>query len=282
MTMFQTGMLDKENLSLIHRWFDIGVNLTNTQFLNDYQLQVEQAQQAGVECMSITGTCIDSSKQAAIVSQQFKGVYATAGVHPHDAKSVQPDYLRQLENIYNSYETVKAIGECGLDFNRDFSPRDQQEKVFAEQLALAVKLKAPVFLHQRDAHERFLAILSQYRSQLTQVVVHCFTGNATELAEYLALDCYVGITGWICDERRGLAVRELVKDIPLDRLLLETDAPFLLPRDLKPKPKSRRNLPCYLPHIAQQVALEKTISLTELSKQTFLNSLAFFNIKAGC
>ena len=147
-----------------------------------------------------------------------------------------------------------AIGECGLDFNRNFSAHEQQEYAFDAQLALAAELQMPVFLHCRDAHERFVAVLKPRIARLPGAVVHCFTGTADELAECPDMGLSVGITGWVCDERRGMTLRELLPQIPADRLLLETDAP-LLPRDMRPRPTSRRNEPCFLPHIVQQVAL---------------------------
>lgn len=261
--------------------FDIGVNLTNTQFANDYELQIKQANAAGVSHLCITGTSEQESILAANMAQQYEQVYATAGVHPHDAKDVSDNYLNVLKDLYQNNASVRAIGECGLDFNRNYSPQEIQIKVFNEQLQLASELNAPLFLHQRDAHQAFLNQLKAQRNQLKQIVVHCFTGSQAELEDYLELDCYIGITGWICDERRGQDVLKLVSQIPNDRLLIETDAPFLIPRNLKPKPKSRKNLPCYLPHIAEQIAKQKQLDVATVARQTFYNSLAFFNLTQG-
>ena len=133
--------------------------------------------------------------------------------------------------------TFVAVGECGLDFFRDYSPRDAQRRAFAAQLELAAEVGKPVFLHQRDAHEEFVAMLAPARASLAGGVAHCFTGGPAELDAYLELDLYIGVTGWVCDERRGAALRAAVPRIPLDRLLVETDAPYLLPRDLEPKPR---------------------------------------------
>ena len=259
-------------------WFDVGVNLTNGQFSEDFAEQIALAAQAGVTHMCITGTNERESLLAAEMAAGHSNLYSTAGVHPHDAKEVSTDYLDILKSLYQSNANVKAIGECGLDFNRNYSPQDTQVKIFAEQLDLAAELNAPLFLHQRDAHDTFIQMLRAKRAQLKQIVVHCFTGTHAELQDYLELDCYIGITGWICDERRGLDVLDLVKHIPEDKLLIETDAPFLLPRNLKPKPKSRRNLPLYLPHIAQQVATQKQMKLADISHLTFANSQRFFNL----
>ena len=152
-----------------------------------------------------------------------------------------------------AFEQVVAIGECGLDFNRDFSPRPQQEKWFEAQVALAEELQMPLFLHERDAAQRFYDILTAGRKSVP-AVVHCFTGSRDSLKMYLDLGLHIGITGWICDERRGKPLRELVREIPLDRLMIETDAPFLLPRSMRVKPKDGRNEPCFLPYVLQAVA----------------------------
>src|SRR5699024_867619 len=152
-----------------------------------------------------------------------------------------------------AHPEVVAIGETGLDFFRDFSPRPQQEAAFRAQLELAAELDMPVFLHQREAHARFLPILRDHLSALPAAVVHCFTGTDTELDAYLDAGCHIGITGWICDERRGHHLRDLVARVPAGRLMIETDAPYLLPRDLRPKPRSRRNDPMHLAHVAATV-----------------------------
>jgi TatD DNase family protein len=149
---------------------------------------------------------------------------------------------------------VVAIGECGLDFDRDFSPRDVQRTCFEAQLELAAELKLPVFLHERAAHEDFLRILERWRPSLVGGVVHCFTGAEPQLDAYLALDLHVGITGWITDDRRGAHLRALVPHIPRDRLVIETDAPFLLPWSVSPRPTRRRNEPAFLPHVARAIA----------------------------
>lgn len=198
-------------------------------------------------------------------------------MHPHDAKSVEDLSLPAIRALASRPEVV-AIGECGLDFNRDFSPRPQQEAVFEAQLMLAAELKMPVFLHCRDAHERFLAILKPYMDKLPAAVLHCFTGSEAELNECLAAGLYIGITGWVCDDRRGEELRDIVPLIPDDRLMVETDAPYLLPRTLRPKPKSSRNEPCYLPHIVGEIAMLRGQDTEQLITQTTLNSRRFFGL----
>jgi TatD DNase family protein len=209
---------------------------------------------AGVEQMMITGSSTASSRQARALAEQHPGrLFATAGVHPHHATELSATALAELGELCLA-PVVVAVGECGLDYYRNYSPHPAQRQALQRQLELAARCGKPVFLHQRDAHEDFIAILREHWPALTGGVAHCFTGGAAELECYLELGLAIGITGWICDERRGAHLLELVRHIPADRLLLETDGPYLLPRDLQPKPASRRNEPVYLPHIAAVVA----------------------------
>lgn len=257
---------------------DIGVNLTNSAFVKDFPDVIERASAQGVRNIIVTGTNVEESQAAYQLTQKFpQYLYSTAGIHPHDAKDVTADSLAIIKQLA-SHDAVVAIGECGLDFNRDFSPRPTQEKVFEQQLALAAELNMPVFLHERDANERFIAILKQYRSALPAAVLHCFTGSKQDLKACLDLDLHIGVTGWICDERRGQTLFDLVKEIPSNRLMLETDAPYLLPRDLKPKPKSRRNEPCYLPHIAKRIALARGENIEKLLTNSLTVTEQFFGI----
>jgi TatD DNase family protein len=175
---------------------------------------------------------------------------------------------------------VVAAGECGLDYFRDFSPQPVQQKAFHQQLELAARVGKPVFLHERDAHGDFLAILKEHRRNLSGGVAHCFTGTGPQMQAYLDLGFAIGITGWICDERRGAHLLPLVREIPADRLLLETDGPYLLPRDLKPKPASRRNEPRFLPHIAAVVARARGESVEELARASTLATRALFALPA--
>ena len=204
--------------------------------------------------MMVTGSCGPSTRKAVELSKDHPGsLFATAGVHPHHATELTPELLAELDLLARAPEVV-AVGECGLDYYRNYSPHEAQRRAFHGQLELAAHLGKPVFLHQRDAHEDFLAILREHWRELAGGVAHCFTGGDAELDSYLDLGLAIGITGWICDERRGRHLLELVARIPSDRLLLETDGPYLLPRDLDPKPASRRNEPAYLPHIAAVIA----------------------------
>ena len=233
--------------------FDIGLNLTSSQFAKDRDEVVARAFAAGVKGLLLTGTNLHESEQAQQLAQRYERCWSTAGVHPHDSSQWTPESGETLRRLAKRPEVV-AIGECGLDFNRNFSTPQEQEAAFSAQLALAAELSMPVFLHCRDAHERFLALLVPWLDKLPGAVVHCFTGSREEMRECVEHGLFIGITGWVCDERRGLELRALLADIPADRLLVETDAPYLLPRDMRPKPASRRNEPAYLPHILTSIA----------------------------
>lgn len=259
-----------------HECIDIGVNLAGKHFAKDWPQVVAQAQAQGVVQMLITGTSVVTSQAGSRMAGKHPGVlFSTAGIHPHSAKDCSPSALQTLRALAQASQVV-AIGECGLDFNRMFSPREDQESAFNQQLELAAELRLPVFLHERDAFEPFAEILAHWRPKLVGAVVHCFTGNRPALERYLALDCHIGVTGWVCDERRGKPLAELVPEIPGDRLLIETDAPWLTPRTLTPRPK--RNLPEYLPHIAAHIARLRQIEAEELAKISTENARRLFGL----
>ena len=260
----------------IPHWADIGVNLTDKQFRDDQDEVLERARSAGVTWQLLTGTNVDESRLAMELASQHDDLFSTAGLHPHSARFYSPALEKELRELLTQ-KSVKAAGEMGLDFNRDFSPRPDQERAFEAQLALAVEYRLPVFLHERDAHERFAPILKAHRDHLVGAVVHCFTGSRQALFDYLDLDCHIGITGWVCDERRGKPLAELVHNIPDNRLLLETDAPYLLPRDLPaPPPKKRRNEPSLLPWIGKRVATLREQDVASVAQLTSANARALF------
>ena len=250
------------------RLVDIGANLTHSSFREDLGEVLARARQAGVETVIVTGTTVEESRHAATLGLPF-----TAGVHPHHARDCGPDTIPQLREIARHPRAV-AIGECGLDFNRNYSPHPDQEKWFIAQLELGLSLGKPLFLHSRDAHPRFSQIVRS--SAIRKAVAHCFTGQREELHAYLDLGLYIGITGWICDERRGRHLLELVREIPPDRLLLETDSPYLTPRDLRPQPTARRNEPAFLPHILKTVARALGRPAEEVAAQTTRNAETLF------
>ncbi|MDU1906557.1 MAG: TatD family hydrolase [Dysgonomonas sp.] len=257
---------------------DIGINLMHRSFNEDREQVVKDAIDEGVSPLIITGTSERSSVEASKYASRYpKKLYCTAGVHPHDAKSFTSGTLEKLEEL-SKKDCVVAIGECGLDYNRDFSPRDVQRQCFEEQIELACKSGLPLFLHERDAFEDFYKILEKYKGDIKNMVVHCFTGNKEELLKYLELGCYIGITGWICDERRGKHLIDLVKLIPDDKLMIETDAPFLTPRNLEDKPRNGRNEPKYLVHILDELAYHLNEDIEHLAERTYRNTKRFFDV----
>jgi TatD DNase family protein len=270
--------MEENGLQIEAQLIDIGANLTNKRFAQDLNEVLDRAKVAGVQHIILTGTSGLSSEQALSLAETNRPLLScTAGVHPHDAKNWNESSRNHIRKLAE-HSAVVAIGECGLDFNRDFSPRPLQEMCFESQLELAVELGKPVFLHERDAHDRFFDILKAYRDDLKGAVVHCFTGNKKELFNYLNLDCHIGITGWVCDERRGIELRELVKNIPASRLMIETDSPYLAPRDLRPKPKGGRNEPYCLNHIADVIAKLRGVTLNQFAEDTFATTSEFFSL----
>lgn len=257
---------------------DIGVNLGHESFQHDLDAVLLRATDHGVRRMVVTGASRDGSHHALELARAHPDVlYATAGVHPHyaiDYDDATDTLLRRLALD----PTVVAVGETGLDYNRNYSPRDVQLRVFERQLQIAVDVQKPLFLHQRDAHQDFIALLRRYRDKVPAAVVHCFTDSADALRDYLALDCHIGMTGWICDERRGAHLRELVREIPANRLMLETDAPYLLPRTVKPQPKHRRNEPMYLRHICEEIARDRGEDVAVTAANSTATAVAFFGL----
>ncbi len=257
---------------------DIGVNLTNARFDKDRDELISRAKAMGISAMLVTGTNVAESQKAAELSAQYAHyLYTTAGVHPHDADNVSVNYLDDIRSLSKN-NSVKAIGECGLDFNRNFSAPKQQEKVFAEQIALAAELQLPLFLHQRDAFSPWFQLLSPYLKTIPAMVSHCFTGNGDELEQCLSAGMYIGITGWVCDERRGKSLQALIPSIPLNRLMIETDAPYLTPRTIRPKPKSSRNEPSYLPYVVDKLAELYQCSAQDVINASSDNARHVFNL----
>jgi TatD DNase family protein len=257
---------------------DIGANLAHDSFDADRDAVMARAAGAGVTQMVVTGSSEATTRRAIELSREHRGVlFATCGVHPHHAADLTSDTLPALQALAREPQ-VRAVGECGLDYFRDFSPRELQRRAFGWQLELASATGKPVFLHQRDAHEDFLAILTEHG--IKHGVAHCFTGGEKERDAYLALGLHIGITGWINDERRGLHLREVLKGIPADRLMVETDAPYLLPRDIKPAPKSRRNEPHYLPYVVRAIAQARGESPEAVAAATTATARRFFGLPA--
>ncbi len=257
---------------------DIGANLTHDAFDHDRDAVLQRAKDAGVAAMVVTGASREHSPKALELAQAHPGfLYATAGVHPHHASEYSAECDAEMRALLTHAEVV-AVGECGLDYNRDFSPRPAQRRAFELQLQIAADVRKPLFLHQRDAHDDFVAMMGNFDGRLGAAVVHCFTGEKRELFDYLDRDWHIGITGWLCDERRGAHLRELVKSIPANRLMIETDAPYLLPRTLEPMPKDRRNEPMFLAHIAEELARDRGEDVAATASAGTATARAFFRL----
>ena len=256
---------------------DIGINLGHDSYDGDREAVLARALEAGVRQMVVTGASLEGTPKAIEVAQSHPDrLRATAGCHPHYAAELETaDAVARLAALAGAPEVV-ALGECGLDYYRDLAPRDVQRHAFERQLELAVALRKPVFLHVREAHADFISILRAHRDSLVDAVAHCFTGTRDELVDCLDLGLAIGITGWICDERRGHHLQGIVGLVPPGRLMIETDGPYLLPRDLNPKPRSRRNEPMYLPHIAAVIARARGESIDRLAEHTTATAQAFF------
>ena len=262
-------------------YIDIGLNLTNRQFAHDQEELLHRAEQAGVTQMILTGTSLRSSKESFVLAKNYPTLlYSTAGVHPHDAKTMNTESIKILSALLKEKKVV-AVGECGLDFDRDFSPRPVQESCFHAQLSLAEEVQKPLFLHERAAFDRFIAILKEH-SSLPEGVVHCFTGQLKEAKTYLEMGYYIGFTGAITDMRRFAALEEVVRYVPLDRILIETDAPFMMPKNVPTRQLSyhqqRRNEPAFLPYVAQTIAHYKGVPLKAVADKTRENAEVLFKL----
>jgi len=266
-------------------WIDIGVNLAHESFGADRDAVVARARDAGVAHFVVTGTSVGASRAALALARHYDALspglmVATAGLHPHHASELDDATLEALTQLAGDPRIV-AVGECGLDFYRNLAPHAAQLAAFRAQLELAVRVRKPVFLHERDAHADFLALVREFRPHLVGAVAHCFTGGEAEVEAYLALDLHIGVTGWVCDERRGSALQRAVPLIPGDRLMLETDAPYLMPRTLSPKPATRRNEPAWVVEVARIVARLRGETLADVAAHSSATSRAFFGITPG-
>jgi TatD DNase family protein len=251
--------------------FDIGANLTSSHFSKDLDVVLNDSLTAGVEKICITSSNLDDVKNAKKISEKYKNLYYSVGFHPHNAKDFKIEFLKDMSFYLNDPKAI-CLGEMGLDFNRNFSSKEEQILCFESQLSLASSISKPLFLHQRDAHEEFLSVLDNHKFN-QKLIVHCFTGNLSELEDYLKRDFYIGITGWVCDLKRGKELRKCINQIPEDKLLIETDSPYLSPRK-----KIRRNEPKFLIDVAEEVATLRNETTECIINSSYENSLNFFNL----
>jgi len=263
---------------------DIGLNLGHKSFQKSLPDIVSRALDKGVTRLVITGTSERASEAGVKMANDpslcldahtnQRVLYATAGVHPHDAKQWGPGTRDKITSLLRDPACV-AVGECGLDFNRNFSPPDVQERVFEEQVRLAVELGKPLFCHEREAHHKFLEVLSRVEGvRPERVCVHCFTGTRAELQTYVDKGFMIGFTGCICDDKRGKALRGLVPLVPMEQTMIETDAPFMMPTGNR-----GRNEPANLPAVLRTVAECHGVGEEEAALATTRNAVAFFGLE---
>jgi len=279
---------------------DIGVNLGHPSFVKDFEKVLERAKEAGLLKVMITGSCEKTTLQASKLAAENPGfLYYTAGVHPHEAKEFVEGSTIQFLKAHLKNPACVAVGECGLDFNRNFSPRDQQLNAFEKQVQLACELGKPLFIHERDAHTEMVEILSRHGAKLPPAVIHCFTGTADQAKVYLDMGLYIGLTGFLWKDRSENGVKFALKSrlIPLDRLLLETDAPFMYPKvndkkipaeirerftqkalDLHKFTSFDRNEPCALPAVCEMIAGYMGVPPEEVARQTTENALRVYGL----
>ena len=256
------------------KYYDIGLNLFCKQF-KDPEKIIGDAQKEGTACI-LTGT---DSKENRLIDAFVKNhfVYGTAGIHPHNADDAKKEDLDLIEKIVSQNDKVVAVGECGLDFDRMFSTRENQIRCLEKHIAIAEKLKKPLFLHEREAADEFVRRFKKHPDVCKNSVVHCFTGNKKTLETYLDMGFYIGITGWICDDRRASELREAVSILPLERVLIETDAPYLTPRNVKGL--GRVNVPQNIKYVAAELAKYMKTDENELVKHAKNNTETLFSLK---
>lgn len=265
------------------RLFDAGVNLANSQFDSDLEEVLQRARAAGVTGLIAIGCDLLESRRCQHLSKRLAqyNIHATAGIHPHYADGACEKSLTELEALIALPSTI-AVGETGLDFNRNFSAPELQRKAFDAQLEMACRHCKPVYLHERDAFDEQVAMLRSKKDRLHGGVAHCFTGSAAQAKAYLDLDLYIGITGWVCDPKRGKDLREALSSIPLERIILETDAPYLLPRNIVPQQlpteRKRRNEPALLSHIANYIAQLLEEDPVRIAQTTLRNTRELFRL----
>ncbi|CAJ0961922.1 unnamed protein product, partial [Mesorhabditis belari] len=279
---------------------DIGANLTHPSFKDDLEDVINRAKQAGLCKIMLTGTSEKISKEISKIAEKHPGyLYFTAGVHPHDAKDFKESTAACLRDLLKHPQCV-AVGECGLDYNRNFSPPEVQREIFKKQVEWAVELRKPLFIHEREASSDMLNILSSFGDQLPFVVIHCFTGTVDEAKVYLEKGYYIGLTGFLWKDRSTNGVQHGLKtgELPLDRLLLETDAPFMYPKvndkkipqevrqkltqsalDLHKFSSFNRNEPSSLPAICELIAAFMDKNPVEVAKITTENAKRIYGLQ---
>lgn len=255
------------------RYYDIGLNLFTPSFPHPEKI-IEDAEAAGVRCI-LTGS---DRKDNELVNDFTKkhGLLGTAGIHPHSTDDAREEDLQRIREIILTNPAIRMVGETGLDYDHMYAKKENQLHYFKELIALAEELHKPMFLHLRDAEEDFLHCFKGHESICPLSVVHCFTGNKEILRKLLDLGFYIGITGWICDERRGDALRDAVSILPLSRVMVETDAPYLTPRGFHLK---RTNVPQNITYVVETLASYMHVTAEDLRLHALENTEKVFGIR---
>ena len=253
-------------------------NINHESFKNDLGDILDAANNVGVEYFFCPASKEKEIEDLINLSESYqKNIFCSIGIHPHNASDLKPNTIENLKK-YLGNQHVKAIGEIGLDYYRNFQSPEIQKKCFNAFLELASTNQYPVFLHHREAFSDFYPMVKNCIGEVPDSIVHCFTGTKSELKKFLDLGLYIGITGWICDPKRGVDLREIIKYIPLDRLLIETDAPYLVPKNMVNKPRNNRNEPLFLEHIANDISELLNIDKALLAEETTNNFKKLFRI----
>jgi len=256
-------------------YFDIGANLTHESFKKDLDMVIKEAKLNKVKKICITSTTVEDTKISLKISEKEQDFFiTTCGIHPHYADTFKESNIKEIKQL-SEHTSVKAIGETGLDFNRNFSKKENQILCFKSQIEIAQELNLNLFLHQRDAHKDFMNCFNNVDLKVN-AVVHCFTEDKEKFYEYLDRGFWIGFTGWICDPVRGKHMIDLISNMPLDRIMIETDSPYLMPKNLKIK--GRRNEPKFIVEVAKRIASLQNKSLEDISQIFFENSLKFFDL----
>ena len=258
-------------------FIDIACNFTHKSFKDNLEevianAEIEDVKKFVLLCASLN----DLGPIKDIQSKSPEKYFISAGIHPHHANEIVELEYKDLLNKLRSINP-NAIGETGLDYFRNISPPKIQRESFQMHIEIAKELKLPLYLHQRDGHNDFIKIIKKNLDNFPKFVVHCFTGSQKELDDYLDLGAYIGLTGWICDAKRNIDLRQSIKNIPIERMMLETDSPYLIPKNLLKKPKKNINEPKYLPHIANEICELIGIEIEELKRATHNNTVSFFS-----
>lgn len=254
-------------------YFDSHAHIDGEKFDRDRDLVIARAKANGIDYIMNPGASFESSVRAVELAQQYEMIYAAVGVHPHDASELDEGMLMMIEALTKKPK-VKAIGEIGLDFHYDFSPRDVQRYWFKEQLRLARRLGLPVIIHDREANQETFDTLREEKAFETGVLMHCYSGSAELAKQYVKLGAYISIAGPVTFKNSRKLI-EVVEAVPLERLMIETDSPYLTPEPFRGK----RNESLYVTHVCAKIAQIKGIDVEEAARATTQNAKDYFRIK---